>query len=793
MKIDSRQFSGTSLLRFHLFAIPFLLVQNASMCQGPIPSLPRIPLQSLPQKEGGQLAPGGVRPDLAQPGPTRSAPGQPPSDLAEITYEEGYVQGSEIHVRGVKVVIGEYTLNGARLDGNIDKELVFTGGATLEFRGQTIQGDAIRFTPKTKSFKVENLSTALTPDFLQGKLLSPLFIKGESIYGQRKKPILGTGIEITTCDLPNAHYYVRAHQIEVLPGKRITLRRAAFVLWGHKIITLPTLVIPLDQRLHRSGYTPEFGRSVDEGFFVKSALSYLLADRAPGQFRLDLMEKKGIGTGIVQDWNLAKAAGLLALYAIPTGGTSKNLSGRLNNRINLGGGEILTLDNDFQQNSYLSLPGTTSFNNRLGFNRNVLGTTTSFNVARQSTDSEGFSTRSYTANMAQGFQFGRSVSANFNADYSQYTSGSSTGPGSTNEQLSTRLQADQQTSNYSLQLVANTNIPVGKQTQQSFFGGVEKFPELTLNNYRFTRGLLSTVPANFMLSVGRYTEGNTVAGTGAMLETERAVAGFDVAGIRYALTKSTDLNVAGGFQQYFYGDGFAQYILRNNTTLTQRFNKTSGVNLNYTYQRPEGGTPFRFDQQGQFHALNADIGFLNDRKVQLTARVGYDFGQTGFAGLPAQPWQTLSANLMLKPVSWARVQNLFSFDPNTGKMTSATGDIRLRGHKDLQIDLVSRFDPTRHKFGNINTYFDVPVAKDWRVIGLFQYNGYLNRFESRNLQIVKDLHCLEAVLTYTDNPFGFRTDRQIMFQLRIKGLPTYQRFGTGQFGQAIDTSVGQGF
>src|SRR5205085_1667829 len=106
------------------------------------------------------------------------------------------------------------------------------------------------------------------------------------------------------------------------------------------------------------------------------------------------------------------------------------------------------------------------------------------------------------------------------------------------------------------------------------------------------------------------TGSNTIA-------TDRAVFGFDITNNRLALTKSTDLNLTGGFEQSMYSDGFAQYVLRNNTTLTQRWSKHSGLNLAYTYQRPEGGTPFRFDQIGQYHAMNADVGFLDDQRIQL--------------------------------------------------------------------------------------------------------------------------------------------------------------------------------
>jgi hypothetical protein len=501
------------------------------------------------------------------------------------------------------------------------------------------------------------------------------------------------------------------------------------------------------------------------------------------------MEKKGIGTGLEQDWNLAKMAGVLALYAIPTGGTNKNMSARFNDRINLGGGQILTLDNDYQRNSYLSLPQTTNLSNRIGFNRSIEGMSTQLNIGRTSNSSQGFSSSSYTATVAQSFQFARTASASFNADYSQFQSGS-TASSTRTEQLATRFQADQRGNNYTLQLIANKNIPMGNG--QRVFGGVEKLPEFALSNFRFTNGFLARIPATFNLSLGKYMEGGSLGfgSTAGKIETERAVGGFDIQGYRLSLSKSTDMNLSGGFTQFFYGDGFAQYVIRDSTSLAQRWGHHSGVNLNYTYQRPEGGTRFRFDQQGQYHALNADMGVLDDPHYQLTARVGYDFAQQSFGGLPARPWQTLSVNSLLRPASWGQMRNLFSFDPNNGKMLSVTSDLRFRGGNAFALDVVSRYDPARKKMGNVNTYLDLPIGKLWRVLALMQYNGYLNRFESRNLQIIRDFHCLEAAITYIDNPFGFRSDREIMFQLRIKAIPIFNRFGAGQFGQAIDTSVG---
>src|SRR5262249_34178446 len=189
LKIDPRQFSHISTCRIPLSAAVMLLLPNASLSQTPIPLLPKIPPQLLQSKERAQPAPGVILPGTGQSGDARERTGQPPPDVAEITSaEDWHIDGGTIHARNVKVNIGEYVLTGARLDGNIDTEIVFSGGATLEFRGQTITGDTIRFSPKTKSFKVENLHTAITPEFLQGRLQTPLYVSGESIFGQRNKP-----------------------------------------------------------------------------------------------------------------------------------------------------------------------------------------------------------------------------------------------------------------------------------------------------------------------------------------------------------------------------------------------------------------------------------------------------------------------------------------------------------------------------------------------------------------------------------------------------------------------------
>ncbi|HSV74372.1 MAG TPA: hypothetical protein VLH79_11490 [Chthonomonadales bacterium] len=776
------------------------------------------PGSALAHGEAGRQAPDlGDRPDGAvrqeRPGGAPSEPVQPgqvprPADdaqrfpaalagVASIVSEELEVVGSLIRARGVTMTLGEYMLAGERLEGDLDGEIVFTGNPSLTYRGQELRGDLIRFAPRTRAYRIEGLRSGLSSDFLQGRLLSPLYLTASSIAGVRGEPIIGSQGLVTTCDREVPHYVLGAAAIEVEPGRRATLRRAALNLWGHRLLTLPTFVVPLDERSARlrTRRLPNVGRSAEEGWYAKSTFDFGTRGAAPGVLHLDVMERKGIGVGVDQEWDTPRVAGHASFYAIPTGGTQRDLSARISGRLSLGEGQGLRLASDFQRNSFQAMPETTSLNYRLSYDLRTQAASTLIGLGRQATESGGLSTRTHAATLTQSLQLSRTASVNLQADYSRHWSagrGLTTGLTTfehLTEQLTTRLQADQRAPNYTLRLVANRSVPVGAGAAQSFFGGVERLPELSLTNFRFTGGWLAEADARFAVSAGRFSEGRAGRAARRRIMTERVVTSVDIDDRRYALSATTDANIGVGFRQYWYADGYAQYVLRSRSSLTQRWSGRSVLNVTHNYQQPHGGTPFRFDVQSRTHTLDADVGFLDDRRLQLTARVGYDFSGSSFGGV-RRPWHTLAANVLVRPAEWARMQYLASFDPNSGRLTSVVSDWRFRGTGGLAIDVVARYDPARRRFGSVNSFFDLPVGSVWRVAGLFQYNGHLGRFESRNLQIVRDLHCLEASLTFMENPHGFRNDRQIFFQLRIKALPVFQRFGVGQFGQALDTGVG---
>ncbi len=726
-----------------------------------------------------------VPPRTSTQTPAPSEEGRP--DVLFLRFEQADIDGTLVNATNVEVTYGEYSLKGGRLEGDLEGMLMFSGSPALSYRGQTLFGDAIRFYPKTRLYRIENLRTALTPEFLQGYVKDPIYVSGGSVTGREGEPIVGSDSAVTTCDRPRPHYEVMAGGIEVEPGERVTLRKATLAYQGKRLVTLPTVVVPLGRRLPRGGYQPSVGRSVEEGWFVKTGFNYLLNERAPGMYRVDLMERKGIGLGVEQAWRTSAMTGEATLYGIPAGGQGRNLSGRVMSRLDLGSDQQLDIGYDFRQNDYRTLPDSSDSGLRLAYGLRAGSWDTRLNLNRRSNSSGAYRSASESAVWSQRLNLSQKGSLTLDADYSRYESGSTGMQPQINERLTTRLQGDYRAPNYVLQLAANRDVPIGTSTAQSYFGGVERLPEIGVSQFRFTGGALAKLPLSLNLGAGKYSEGG--AAGAQRTATERVSAGFDLTSMRISAGRSLEINASAGLTQYFYGEGAAQYILRSTSSLASRWGGKSGINLRHTYQQPHGGTPFRFDRQGKYHSITGDLGWFDDSRFQVSARFGYDLAGSVFGG-SSEPWQTVSANMLFRPNDSVHLRTLLTFNPNNGQFASVTGDLRLRGPREFAMDVVTRYDPRMHKFGQVHAYLNLPVLPSWRAVILTQYNGYLNRFETRNLQIIHDMHCLEASLTFIDNPYGWRADRQIMFQIRVKAFPVFQQFGTGLYGQALDTGVG---
>jgi len=126
----------------------------------------------------------------------------------------------------------------------------------------------------------------------------------------------------------------------------------------------------------------------------------------------------------------------------------------------------------------------------------------------------------------------------------------------------------------------------------------------------------------------------------------------------------------------------------------------------------------------------------------------------------------------------------------SNKWQSLIGQIQVNLPKKIVLDLGVTYDLNSGNLDLGRSRIDLHLGKLWRIEGITSYDGTTKSFDYRAIRITRDLHCCEASITYVDEA-GYQSERGISFNIRIKALPFIDRFGYGQYGQQVDTSMGQ--
>src|SRR5262249_54101893 len=255
-----------------------------------------------------------------------------------------------------------------------------------------------------------------------------------------------------------------ARAIDIYPGDKMIVRHATLYALGHRLFTLPTLVIPLRERAgHQYPIVPEVGQSQAEGYYVKSAYQYALNGELPGLLKLDLMQKRGVGTGVQQAYRLGTGAGTLLLYGlIPLAGVAAEQSGHLQHTQQFGNIRA-DFNGDFRRSDYqyavANGTSTTTVSGGLNLTRQVEKSNTTLNLRQDQTT--GFGTfRTLASSLTHQQQFGGGLSGSFGADFVNSSSGG-VGTGITTRQLNTRMELRQRARQFDLVLNANDSSSLG--------------------------------------------------------------------------------------------------------------------------------------------------------------------------------------------------------------------------------------------------------------------------------------------------------------------------------------------
>jgi len=783
------------------------LPASASPAGGPV--TPLSPTPSAPT--GGPLPP--TTQETPLPGSAGASGMAQPSmyDPDQLYYTadttEETTQGTVIGRGNVQINYKGYVLTGNQAELDTNRGIAtFSGPVHLVAPNGQIADvgpdGRLRVNLNRGTYTLTGTRSVIQPEQIQAQigLIQPVYVYGGTVRGRPGFIDIRNG-QFTTCDFPDPHYSFGARQAYIIPGRRLVGRNVSFYRKGHRVFSIPYLFLPLDQRLARQTLFPTVGQTPDEGYFIKFAFGYALAAALPGILRLEEFQKKGTGLGFDQSYGTSdrptRGSGQFTIYNLYDKSRGvDDLNGSLNHTQRLGTVSA-TLNTQFQQNSYFAgLSKSQSQNTTLGLTRNVGNLSTSL-LTTLTQNSFGFGrSQTLTSSLDNTYQPTGSSQLETRFDFSQFTSpGFAGGGGDSRQELDSNLDYRNRGKLFDLEVLATKYTQLASSSSSRFFGGLERLPEFRLA----TDALRSSLLRRFLpkttrmdLSLGAFNEPSSLT------KSQRARFNLDLGTTTQKITGRSTLDYGGSFQQGVYGDNTAQYVLNGQSAYRLRVGNKSTLGATYTYLRPYGYTPFQFDYTGNTNLAGLNLAVQESRAFQLAVGTGYDFNRLkSTPGFRATPFQTVSAQALYTPLQALRFRTTLSYDLNNSRLLDLTNFLRIRGSDLLALDLSGRFSPDLHRYTTINGNLNLPFFRDrredagYRLRAIAGYNGITSRFDYKGLAVTRSWHDYELNLTYQDTPNGLRPGSTFNLTFRLKAFPAYEPFATGQYGQALDTGIGE--
>lgn len=679
-----------------------------------------------------------------------------------------------------------YRIFADRIVGDLGTK-IFRARGNVRLIGKSAQvtGDEVDFDFINGVYSARNARSRIGRELTGGNVQGDLFVSGGSSSGTEKRFTINSG-GLTTCNYPDPHYSLDARIGTVRPNREARLKDVRLQVLGRTVLRFGSLYIPLSNRDY--DYTPQFGESPDEGYFVKNRYGFPIGSTEGGdrgEVRLDEMTKLGTGLGAGYGYQSAKSAGVVRVYGITGAVGTLNLSNQHDQAFRFG---RLSINNDFQRSNYLTAPGSTLLNSRAQFElAQRAGAQTTLGFIRNSNTSTAFSTENQTLSLSDNRSYGKDSRTDLKLDYASASSNSTFGENVTNsrrETVDVRLRGSQDLKKATATLDYQRTVPIG--TIENFFGGSDRTPVLTLGSDSkrlIGKSFERTVPFTTELSLGEFADPlnkSRITRSGFLLDARRATP-TNKSRFRF------DLN--GRFRQTAYSDDTAQYTLGTGAAVGYQVGRKVDVNARYSYLRPYGFSPLLIDRTGTTNIVTLDANASPIRNLKIGAQTGYDLVRLQRSDIA---WQQVGLRTEYGLGKTLLLRALGTYDTFQQVWSSVRLDGQfVRGPFNASIG--ARYDGVRHTFGTINLLVDGLTIGRTRLATVAAYNGYLSRFDSIQVNAIYDLHCAEAVVTYSDFGTGFRSGREIRAFLRIKAFPFDGNFGLGRRGQPLGTATGRDF
>ncbi|HWP31531.1 MAG TPA: hypothetical protein VNK96_07405 [Fimbriimonadales bacterium] len=709
----------------------------------------------------------------------------PPPPIEEAgTYELRVIRSEtwslrENEVEGTKV---EFEYRGYRVQadvvlGDVDSGVfALRDNVNILTRDYVIRGKGVIVNFRRRTFRFDNGEMDIRKSFLQGMLLSEVYLEAEEVSGGEDM-VVARGATFTTCNLDHPHYWFESKKFSTYPEDKIVFEQLKLKVLDKTVFSLPKLVIPI--RKGSREFLPQTGFSPAEGYYLKYRYG-LPVGRNFAMFRAELTTEQGLGLGGDFNYESSRQKGIVRIFGNffrPDGTLSYGASAEHSQEWNFG---RMNFTHESRQNNYLIGPQNILHNTRLNFNTSPSRRgSTSFNFTRLENLLPGFHSIQNNATITDSTRWGANHATNLSLSYLISDASSFGNVLLKREVLEVRFQDLLDLKTIETELEYYHLVPIGSTT--NFFSGIERTPNLIVrtNKSRLFGNNKKIPQFDALVSIGNYfipqTSDKVTRYTFNIYTRQSAI---PKEGIGYEYEAS--------FFQGFYDEDAAQYTPRLNARLAYNDEKRFSLNFRYNYRRQHGFTPIFEDAAGRYETANIDFLAHPLPGFRIGGQTGFDFNRDREGEVA---WQPPSLRMEYEPGKWLRFRTIASYDPEDTLWRSVRFDLSA-SWKDTRLSVASTYDGRFHNWGTTSFFLDGLTLGRLKVSLLFAYNGFLRRFDSRHLSLTYDLHCAEAVLQIIENKTGFNPGRQVVFFIRIKALPFGSLFGLGPFGNSI--GVGNG-
>ncbi len=165
-------------------------------------------------------------------------------------------------------------------------DVVADGHVRIESGDQLWVGDHIIYNFQTRQMQSEQFRT--------GK--SPVFASGTQLTGDTSNKVYtASSAFVTTDDVSDPAYRVRASRIQVIPGKSVAMWNAVLYLGDVPVFYFPYYKRNLGPHANNLTFTPGYRSSY--GAYLLTTYTWFLGDQLDGKLHFDERERRGPGLG----------------------------------------------------------------------------------------------------------------------------------------------------------------------------------------------------------------------------------------------------------------------------------------------------------------------------------------------------------------------------------------------------------------------------------------------------------------------------------------------------------------